>query len=245
MIMQRNRLIDVYEDTKKICWKMKTREPYLYNIHSLPKFDNSTIYKNEVEVINEDSLNMAMRYKQMGLNPLVLNMASEWKPGGGVTKGSMAQEECLFRRTNAYKTHLKKFYPLKNSDVIYSPKITIVKDDQYRLLNYYEDVSMLAVAAVRRPRLVDGSYSQKDYDVMYDKIKSIFEIGILNKNDSLVLGALGCGAFENPPEEVGKIFEKVVDLYGKHFKRIGFAILVVRDKDQDNFDVFDKIFNKK
>ena len=53
------------------------------------------------------------------------------------------------------------------------------------------------------------------------------DIGIENGNDSLVLGAFGCGAYKLPPEEVAPLFHKVMEEpeFKNKFKCIVFAIL--------------------
>jgi hypothetical protein len=33
-----------------------------------------------------------------------------------------AQDEELFRRSNAHQTHLNSMYPIKDNEIIYSPK---------------------------------------------------------------------------------------------------------------------------
>ena len=60
--------------------------------------------KTLVNVMNEDCLVVADYLTFLGYNPVVLNMASPTNPGGGVMKGSGAQEENLFRRTNLYRS---------------------------------------------------------------------------------------------------------------------------------------------
>ena len=37
-----------------------------------------------------------------GLNPAILNMASAYRPGGGVMNGARTQEECSLRRSNLF-----------------------------------------------------------------------------------------------------------------------------------------------
>lgn len=241
--MSKYQLVKIYEDTKKYCSSMKVKRSVLYDITNLPLDILEHNGNNDplIEICNEDTLDMAIRCLDNKLNPLVLNMASDIVPGGGVHKGSTAQEECIFRRSNAFLTHPRNWYPLSFNHCIYSPKVTIVKDSNYRLLKYHYDVSMIAIAALRKPYLMNGKYSPKDYELMYNKIKSIFEIAILNGHDSLVLGALGCGAFYNPPEEVANIFKILIEKYKKYFKYIGFAVLVVKDKDDNNFEAFKKI----
>ena len=41
----------------------------------------------------------------------------------------------------------------------------------------------------------------------------------------LVLSALGCGAFNNPPSHVAEIFRAVIQQYGSLFQSITFAIV--------------------
>ena len=74
-----------------------------------------------IKVYNCDTLVGTKRMIDQGMKPLVLNMASNFVPGGGVRKGSRAQEECLFRRSNYFLSlDTNKLppqtYPLKHSD---------------------------------------------------------------------------------------------------------------------------------
>ena len=60
-----------------------------------------------------------------------------------------------------------------------------------------------------------------------------------------ILGALGCGAFHNPPEEIVKIFNIYLEKYNGCFKTIVFAVL---SRSDNNFDIFNaniKRFNIK
>lgn len=188
---------------------------------------------------------MAIDYVNAGFNPLVLNMASAFKPGGGVANGKIAQEEELFRRSNAHQTHPIKWYPLKEMEVIYSPQVIICKNSRDKKYKYIKpiSVSMIACAAIKDPKLDNMQYSPEDYLLMYNKIESIFKIAILHKHDSLVLGAIGCGVYYNPPVEVAKIFHIVTNKYGTYFKKIGFGILVVKNSDVENLNTFKSEFN--
>jgi uncharacterized protein (TIGR02452 family) len=243
-------LVNVWNDTKN--YFVKNPKPISpstkINIWSLNEvLDDPKIVNNcVVEVLNEDSFNLGIRYISEGLNPLVLNMASDFKPGGGVANGKTAQEEELFRRSNAHLTHPNAWYPLSKDEIIYSPEVTIIKDtrnNDYALIDEVK-VAMIAVAAIRRPKLVYGSFSKDDYDLMSNKIEAMFMVGIEKKHDALVLGAFGCGAFHNPPGEVAEIFSVMVDKYGKYFKKIGFAVLTVKSTDNDNLEAFREAFKK-
>ena len=248
-----NAMIDIYFDTVTYFnnKKLAIKEPSLYDIGFLPIKDKdleTLLTYNTVYVVkNQDTFDMALDFIKEGfVRPLVLNMASEYKPGGGVASGKTAQEECLFRRSNAFQTHPNNWYPLEENQVIYSPEVQINKDSDYDMLPESvidtAFVSMLAVAAIRKPRLNHGEYYDEDRELMTKKIESIFKIALMHGHDSLVLGALGCGVFRNPPESVANIYKLCTNLYGKYFKKIGFAILAVKEADQENIIMFNKKF---
>lgn len=237
---ERTNKIEIWNNTKNYFSGMKVEPSTVYYIYEINFEINNNKYDTLIEVKNIDTFDMALEYKKEGLNPLVLNMASDFKPGGGVGSGSSAQEECLFRRSNAHLTHPEEWYPLETDEVIYSPEVYIVKKSDYELLNRSEQssVGMVAVPALRKPKLIKGTYRESDIDIMTNKIESIFKIGILKNHDSLVLGALGCGAFKNPPGEVASIFQNMINKYKGYYKKIGFAILVVKDTDKNNLNTF-------
>lgn len=190
-----------------------------------------------IDVVNEDTLTLTHNLIKQGYNPLVLNMASWANPGGGVIGGARAQEEELFRRSNYHTTLVKNYYPLNQTTIVLSPQVAIFKDEEYKLLKHPFYVDMLAVAAIEKPTTdSDGRFKKHEYNLMYDKIKSIFKIAIINGNDSLVLSALGCGAYENPPLDVAEIFKKCIDRYKHNFRGIFFGIL-----GEPNYSVFNKI----
>lgn len=212
-----------------------------------------------VEVFNTDTFTLAEKYIDEGLNPVVLNMASHLRCGGGVKKGSNAQEENLFRRSNYCFTLAKdklprETYPLKGTTVIYSPSVFVVKDANYERMSNPFMVSVLACPAIRNPSVTqsdDGvdSYKKKvDYELMRDKIEMCYKVAASFGHDSLVLGALGSGAFRNPPAQVALIFKEFNEKYKRHFVRIGFAILSdskseISNYANDNFNIFNKILH--
>ena len=239
-----NKLAKVYQDTLEHIEKNNlypTLDSILYDVNDLPEFDKLEPNDNIIlEVKNTDTLDMACLYIDLGLNPMVLNMASDYKAGGGVRSGRTAQEECLFRRTNASATHPNEFYPLKFNEVVYSPEVLILKNKNHQYLKHPKPISLISVPALRKPQLIYKKYGKMDYDIMTAKIESIFKIAILNKHDSLVLGALGCGVFKNPIHEVASIFRTMINYYGGYFKYIGFAVLTNNDNTDQNFIILNR-----
>jgi uncharacterized protein (TIGR02452 family) len=58
-------------------------------------------------------------------------------------------------------------------------------------------------------------------------MRTILRIGLQHNHDSLVLGALGCGAFRNPPRDIAELFRIVINEpeFKNKFKLIVFAII--------------------
>lgn len=274
---QRNRNVKIYQDTLDYLLEIKYQapepRPYQFPIpdmltpEELNEILGSEVAPPEITVVNADTLDEVMRIlnssdnkeelndkDSIPLSPMILNMASDFKPGGGVEKGSTAQEEVIFRRTSASYTHPKWWYPLENNEAIYSPEILIVKDSNYKLLREENQRSSacIAVPGLRKPRVIDHYdetlkrrvsfyYNDEEREIMRVKIEGIFQVAIKHRHNVLVLGALGCGVFGNPPEEVAKIFKEMINLYGRYFRKISFAILVAKREDQINLDMFKRI----
>ena len=59
---------------------------------------------------------------------------------------------------------------------------------------------------------------------MKKKITTIFETAYKRGHDSLVLSALGCGAFRCPAKGIAEIFNEVIQEYDGYFNVILFAI---------------------
>lgn len=84
---------------------------------------------------------------------------------------------------------------------------------------------------------------EKLHQVFFDRIKNILEVAAANDIDILILGAFGCGAFNNPPEMVAEIFRFwLVDKgCAKYFKKVIFAIKKSEGPDV-NYDTSSKAF---
>lgn len=224
-----------FEEIRKIRNKTKFYE-------TTPRIENPKKFKNtKIYVQNIDSYLKAI---QLGPDCAVLNMASRNNPGGGVSKGSRAQEEELCRRSNLlyslysyiskgktlFDFENKESYPIPTYGGIYSPGISIYrKPDTY---GTYEEpflTNVISVSGVLHPTYDPVTrFMQKSFARMTkEKIRTIFRIALLNKHSKLVLGALGCGAFGNPPEHVALIFKEVLEEpeFKNSFEEICFAIL--------------------
>ena len=123
----------------------------------------------------------------------------------------------------------KKMYPMDEYGAIYTSGLTVFRQPEQMGYEYMDKplhgVCSLAMAAYREPKL-DGNMLASKYAVgMRKKIENIFVIAYHHHHDSLVLSALGCGAFRNPPDHVAKLFRSVIEQYAGFFESIVFAII--------------------
>lgn len=191
----------------------------------------------------------------------VLNFANPHNPGGGVLSGAMAQEECLCRSSNLYKsltspTAMEYYYQynrklqgyLFSDQVIYSPDVIVFKTDdaipQLMSSDRWFQIDVITCAApIKKLKYTDKIL----LDVFESRIQNIFEVAKENNVEILILGAFGCGAFGNPPEVVARAFHNVCERYQNNFRKIVFAIKRTTNhfKDCPNIAAFENEFYGK
>jgi len=189
----------------------------------------------------------------------VLNMASEKNPGGGWLNGSAAQEEALcFRSTLAASLH-RRWYPIPARSGLYTPDVVVFKqgmDAKHALMPVPSSelpvTSVLSVAGLRRPQVRRGEGGRLVLaaagarDLAKDKMRLCLRMAAARGHVLLVLGALGCGAFQNPPQEIAECWMEVLsenEFAGGWFKEIWFAVY---DPRVDvNFGIFRDVFDGK
>lgn len=89
--------------------------------------------------------------------------------------------------------------------------------------------------------------------MMKTKIITIIQTAIKFKYETIIFGALGCGAWKNPPKHVAQIFKEVLNNYDGCILNYYFAIMnttdenyIVRNHNKDsrqNIDIFKDVFN--
>ena len=204
-----------------------------YERHT-PRFETT-----EVDILQKDCVYAAIDQVRLGLKPLLLNMASEFKAGGGVGKGSSAQEEDLFRRSDYFRHLQTAKYPLEPVCSLTSQQVLFYRlgaQEGYGLMKFPTGIDCIAAAALRRPVTSQGGTrfaKEEDVELFRAKMRQIFDVAYKLGNDCLVLSAWGCGAFGCPTEHVAALFREVVSENQGRFKKIVFAIF-----DTGNFDRF-------
>ena len=216
----------------------------------------------QVIVTRKRSFEAAMRYD--GHRVCVLNFASATNPGGGVTHGSSAQEESLCRCSTLYNClntramwegfytpHRKSGNPLHNDDIIFTPGVQVLKDDDYRSLVDAFAVDVITCAA---PNLREhpanpfnpgeGESTKISPDALRrlheQRARRILTVAAQNKAEVLILGAFGCGAFRNDPNVVAQAYKNVLSEFMRHFKTIEFAVYCP-PRDDSNYRAFKNV----
>lgn len=240
--------INIWNETKQIARRSYTdvSKSFKYDPANLRGTIRSyTPCETEIIVINMDTID-AVWYSMDKLGakkPVLLNMANQSYPGGGVDMGCGAQEENIFRRSNYFLT-LKfdpKFYPILDESVIYSRDVTMFRYGEnrwYELMQVPRKVSIIASPSICRPELENGHFNEEDYELEYKKIDMIFKTALYHEHDTLIFSAYGCGAFACPPEDVSMIFKDIIKKYDGIFKYVIFAI--IDNERTQNFSIFRK-----
>ncbi len=115
-----------------------------------------------------------------------------------------------------------------NSDLIYTPDVVVFKSDfrtnpiypQMMDLDSWYRVNVITCAA---PMLSNPANRPENYeDVMRARIRKILDVAAKEGNEVIILGAWGCGAFQNPIAIVSKLFVECLKDY--NFPIVVFAL---------------------
>ena len=271
----REERIEVFEDT--ISWiredpeltqavKEAKAHSKVFFEDEYPSFNRERRGAMEVTVTRERSFEAAMRLRSGNKDAkiAVLNFANAFHPGGGVTKGSSAQEECLCRtstlypvisdnrmRSTYYQHHYELDTPKASDSLIYSEGIVILKTDEDLPRRMSKEnhvtVDVITMAAPdlrdksnRYAPVVGSGASMNDAELFgYHGKRAIHMLSCAAAKgaDILVLGAFGCGAFENDPTVVARAYKTVLAEFPPVFDKIVFAVYC-SPLSRANYDAF-------
>ena len=282
---QRQRFVEVFNDTEKLITSNHTlmeatvKSAGLIKVYNHGAFKENIILPQQFRFMNNITVTSHRTFEAAKLlkkefpdsKVAVLNFASATNPGGGVTKGSSAQEECLCRSSNLYnqlilnpattlfyRPNIESKNPLHDDKIVYTPEIVVFKTDDksYTLLpeNEWYKVDVITCAAPNLREKPSNQFNQGEgniaaniskedlYKLHLSRAQAIIRSAIDNGVQILVLGAFGCGAFKNDPKVVAKAYYDVLSIYQQFFKRIEFAVYCNSYEDE-NFKAFKEQFN--
>jgi uncharacterized protein (TIGR02452 family) len=200
-------------------------------------------HRTVFEAKNETTLSGVRRLLADGLRPAMLNMASASSPGGGFLHGARAQEEYLCRSSGLYLSIKdNKMYSHPDADnafgtdwIIFSPNVPVFRDDDGRLMDGIELVSVLTCAAVNANgvRKYLSERSAEIGTVMQRRISRLLRVAAIQRQNSLVLGAWGCGAFGNDSQLIARLFRQAFEKeFRGVFERVVFSVTDWSDGQQ-------------
>ena len=118
-----------------------------------------------------------------------------------------------------FRNNISKFYTLR--DEPFNCDVITVAGLCFNGKSHYAGIDEMSF------RAADGGFTPEGEEIMLNKIRTIFRMAVEHGKDSIVLGALSCGAYKCPPNEVAKQFKIVMEEpeFKNKFKLLVFAIL--------------------
>lgn len=251
-INEHNEKISI-ENEMEIC----TKETILFSSKELSEMTEKelpeTNFETQFEVWKCSSLKAILQLTEEENQEklMCLNFASAKNPGGGFINGAEAQEESLARTSGLhdsllqgweyYDTHRAMESCFYTDMMIYSPRVPVFRKDKGELLpkpvlcNFITSPAVNAGVVKRQEPEREGEI----FGAMDIRTDKMLALALSQGNETLILGAWGCGVFRNDPKEIAELFKKY--LHGKYknkFKRVVFAIL---SKKEEMIQPFEEI----
>jgi uncharacterized protein (TIGR02452 family) len=214
-------------------------------------------FSTTISVKNCTSMEAAVELLKTKERISCLNFASAKHPGGGFLSGAQAQEESLSRASSLYPSLMKfpEMYDYNRSRqtclysdyMIYSPDVVFFRNDAGKLLSRPYKMDILTSPAVNIGAIKRNNPKELSFvkDTMLKRIDKILSVFVLHKAKNLILGAYGCGAFQNNPRDIAQYFAGYLTQTGKYancFNNIIFAVFD-RSLNHENINAFERVFN--
>ena len=181
-----------------------------------------------MEVTKKDSFESAIRLIELKYHPVVLDFASGTNPGGGWRgKQTGTQEESLCRRSDLGLLLEKKKYPIPKDGLHYIPRVMINKNIKMEPIT---PVKCSVIATELR------SIADRSPQYLQARINALYETAIQNNHDSIVLGAIGCGAFKETDDDA-KILSKVMKICAEKYQNQIKTVFAIYN-NKKNFKAF-------
>ena len=192
----------------------------------------------DITVTNADSFQAGRRYD----NPLIMNFANAHKEA--LCRCSTLYESITSKKASEmYKynnTHLSK---VESDYMLISPNVVVFRDEKYQFLETPVIMGVVTVPAPNRYGAALLAGKKLIEDTFLRRIRIMLKYAAKCDYRTLVLGAWGCGAFGNKPDDVSRYFKQVIvdEEYGRYFDEICFAIF--GNEDGKNITEFKKTFD--
>lgn len=229
-------------------WYYDSKFDYKQNIKDKKIFETTKI------TVREESTIDAIHRNRNDMNLGILNFASARHAGGGFLNGAMAQEECLAYCSDLYDTQtcdIGQEYYKNNSTVkhhsyyngMMMTENCFFRDSNFKLVKNPTSCMVITAPAVNMGQVRKFNEPEKSAkQTMKNRMRNILYLFIFHGCTNIVLGAFGCGVFQNDPNDIAKYWYELLieeDLK-KYFEQITFSIL--NSRSGDNITPFKKYF---
>lgn len=281
-VNDRERLVGIFEDTLRLCkneeeLKQAIQESIsgsvLYVESDNPKLSCSKYENTTISVNKYRTLETAQYYRKKypDARIVVMNFASATNVGGGVKKGSKAQEESICRCSTLYpvlntESNWKKYYEYHRlrrdsrytDRCIYSPDIVMIKSDvdfpEVMPVSKRIKVDVLTCAApnlrANQNNFMNAGSAKplkvsedELYEIHLKRAEKILTVAAHHGAEIFIGGAFGCGAFQNNPYVVAESYKEAVKKFNGYFQEVVFAIYCSPKDTGRNYTAFNKILN--
>jgi uncharacterized protein (TIGR02452 family) len=199
-------------------------------------------HSTRISVTRETTLAAAQRLLGERPEPVsVLNFASATSPGGGFLTGAAAQEESLCRASGLYASlqlhpeyyalHRQQANRLYTDHLMFAQDVPVFRTDDGAWLAQPHHMDVLTAAApnlrgLQGPEL--GGIIPQAQQTLEQRASMLLALFRQARCTRLVLGAWGCGAFRNDPQQVAQTFAALLGgPYAGVFEEVVFAVFAM------------------
>ena len=245
--------VQIADEISSMLNETKLYRPDDFYLDTVDKTNDTEIY-----LTTETTFSAARRLVEEGKQACCLNFASAKNPGGGFLGGAQAQEECLARASALYESLNSKFeyYEVNRGfssciytdHMIYSPNVQVFRADNDSLLEQPFMTSVVTAPAVNMGVVQSREKGNvtKALSQMKQRIDKLLTLCANEGEEHLVLGAWGCGVFQNDPEWMAGTFKEALsNTFKGVFKTVVFAIPDGSRRGKINYEAFSKNFGKR
>jgi len=222
-------------------------------------------YRTEIFVAAMDCLEAGVEAaKKWKTKPVVLVNGSQNNPGGGFTSGMAAQEEDICRRTGLIhclddpwflEPKRNWSYPIPEFGAMYSKDVFVFRhgaEKGYAFMQRPMKLGFINQAAYKSPPIKETGgqqeLSNRVKKCILRKLAAVLNTAVIHNHEVLILGAFGCGVYENPPNVIARLFHQLLGPGGRFegvFRAVIFAIVdgrPARHNPKGNLHPFANIF---
>lgn len=167
---------------------------------------------------------------------VLLNFASARNPGGGFLRGAKAQEEdvtrcsglypCLLTAPEYYSVNRAQKSMMYTDHIIYSPGVPFFRIKSDTLIEEPFEASVITAPAPNAGEARRKGEGGKVAETRRRRAGMVLAIAEDNGHRRLLLGAWGCGVFQNDPTEMATAFREwlVHPRFAGAFDQVDFAV---------------------